>query len=123
MWQMLCHKSANGNFADCSQGVVLDGQPMGEVRHAAKINAPSVRGIPTLMQVVAVGSDITLKNAALQPATLLRLDDDLFGHIGLLSGGKVQPADQDYAQLKPCRMRRSTCRMLGVCYTGAANCT
>src|SRR5271166_660776 len=106
-WQMLRHESFNGSFADRSQGVVLGCQPMGEVRDAANVNAPSVRGIPTAMQVVAVGGDITLKNAVLQPGTLLRLDDDLFGHPDLLSGGKVQAGDQDYAQDEPYRMRRS----------------
>jgi hypothetical protein len=56
--------------------------------------------------MVAVGGDITLKNAVLQPHTLLRLDDDLFGHAGLLSGEKVQAGEQDYAQDQPYRVRR-----------------
>jgi hypothetical protein len=56
--------------------------------------------------MVAVGSDITLKNAVLQPRTLLRLDDDLFGHAGLLSGEKVQAGEQDYAQDQPYRAWR-----------------
>jgi len=75
------------------------------------------------MQMVAVGADKTLKNAVLQPVTRLRLDDDLCGHFGLLSGKKVQPGDQNYAQNEPCRSRRSARRMLGVCDTGAVNCT
>ena len=53
--------------------------------------------------MVAAGGDITLKNAALQPRTLLRLDDDLFGHAGLLSDEKVQTGEQDYAQDQPYR--------------------
>jgi hypothetical protein len=32
------------------------------------------------MKMIAVGGDIALKNAVLKPNTLLRLDDDLFGH-------------------------------------------
>jgi hypothetical protein len=59
------------------------------------------------MKMTAVGGDITLKNAVLKPGTLLRLDDDLFGHAGLLSGERVQAGDQNYAQDELSRIRRS----------------
>jgi hypothetical protein len=81
---------------------------MSEVRDAAKVNAPVGRGIPSTMKMIAVGGDIALKNAVLKPGTLPRLDDDLFGHAGLLSGEKVQAGAQNYARDEPYRMRRST---------------
>jgi hypothetical protein len=80
---------------------------MSEVCDAAKVNAPGSPGIPSTMKMIAVGGDIALKNAVLKPGMLLRLDDDLFGHTGLLSDERVQPGDQNYAQDEPCRMRHS----------------
>jgi hypothetical protein len=71
--------------------------------HGAATN----RGIPSTMKIITVGGDVALKNAVLKPGTLLRLDDDLFGHAGLLSGERVQAGDQNYAQDKPYPMRRS----------------
>ena len=87
--------------------MVPDCQPMGEVRDAAKVNAPGGRSIPTAMKMIAVGGYIILKNAVLKPGTLLWLDDDLFGHAGLLSDERVQAGDQNYAQDELSRMRRS----------------
>jgi hypothetical protein len=80
---------------------------MGEVRDAAKVNAPGGRGVPTVMKMIAVGGYTILKNAVLKPGKLLWLDDDLFGHVGLLSGESVQAGDQNYVQDDLSRMRRS----------------
>ena len=68
-------------------------------------------------------ADSIYNDASAELTMRLRLDDDLCGHFGLLSGKKVQPGDQNYAQNEPCRSRRSARRMLGVCDTGAVNCT
>jgi hypothetical protein len=87
--------------------MVPDCQPMGEVRNAAKVNAPGGQGTPTAMKMIAVGRYIILKNAVLKPGTLPRLDDDLFGHSGLLSGERVQVGDQNYVQDVPCRVSYS----------------
>jgi hypothetical protein len=40
--------------------------------------------------MLAIPSDIRLKDAALQPGARLRLEDDRFGHDDLLSGRKTQ---------------------------------
>jgi hypothetical protein len=120
---MLRHEAPNGSFADRTQGTVLGCQPMGEVRDAAKVNAPGARGIPAAMQMIAVGGDITLKNAVHQSGTLLRLDDDLFGRAGLLSGEKIQSEDQDYAQDEPYRMTRSAWPRLSIYDVSVVNCT
>src|SRR5258708_39591997 len=78
--QMFRDESPDGSFADRAQGMALGCQPMSEVRDATKVNTPGSPGIPSTMEMIAVGGDIAPKNAVLRPCTLLRLDDDLFAH-------------------------------------------
>jgi len=105
---MFRQESPGRSFADHAQGMVPSCcQPMGEVRDAAKVNAPGGRGVPTAMKMIAVGGYTILKNAVMKPGKLLWLDDDLFGHVGLLSGESVQAGDQNYVQEDLSRMRRS----------------
>jgi hypothetical protein len=88
--QMFGNEPSHGRLVYRTQGIPLQRQPMGEVRDTAKIDTPGTRRIPPPTQMLAIPSDIRLKDAVLQPGTRLRLEDDRFGHDDLLSGRKAQ---------------------------------
>jgi len=83
---MLRQETCDDGVADLIEAVSLLGQPMGEMRNAAQIDTLGARGIPPAAQVCPIPRNVGLKNALLQPRPRLRLDDDLLGHLDLLSG-------------------------------------
>lgn len=78
--QMLRQEAGDDGLADRGQAAPFPGQPMGEVRDAAQVDALGARDISPAAQVRAVPRNVRLKNAVLQPRAGLRLDDDLLGH-------------------------------------------
>jgi hypothetical protein len=85
-WHTLCQEARDQGLADRAQAASFHGQPMGEVRNAAQINTLGARGIPPPAQVRPKSRNVRLKNAVSQPHTGLRLNNDIVGHIDLLSG-------------------------------------
>jgi hypothetical protein len=74
------------NFVDLAEAVPLLGQPMGEMRDAAQIDAPGVRRIAPTLQMIGICRQMGLQNAVRQPGEGLWLHVDLDDHEDLLSG-------------------------------------